>query len=32
VLSDDSNGVELVLLGLLSGDLLHKRLEVGLVL
>jgi len=31
VLSDDGNGVELVLLGLLGGDLLHQGLEVRLV-
>jgi hypothetical protein len=32
VLADDGNGVELVLLGLLGGDLLHDGLEVRLVL
>lgn len=32
VLSDDGDGVELVLLGLLRGDLLHQGLEVRLVL
>jgi hypothetical protein len=32
VLADDGDGVELVLLSLLVGDLLHEGLEVGLVL
>lgn len=32
MLADDGNGVELVLLGLLGGDLLHDGLEVRLVL
>jgi hypothetical protein len=32
VLADDGNGVEIVLLSLLGGNLLHDGLEVRLVL